>query len=479
MDYIQRFSKYLILYSLIIALLTYFIYSFFGIKGLSLILLVPLGLMLIVIGSQKWIYTVYLFLCWFIIEGVLRKWVFPDHSSHIFLFKYLILLCPMLYFIKRGVRLKKKEYPFYVLLLLYLMWGFLELLNPRISSSFELKVLGVMVHYSFIPLIYFIPFMLDSKEKIFKVLHFISIISIPIFILGIYQYFSPVDSTINKYVSDDIYIATVGDRARITSVFSYLSPYTSYLTLAMSVNFSLLLMGNNNKTSLIYLIISLSLGTLNVFMTGSRGVVYVVILIFICLMFLSIFFKLSKKRTLINMILVIIASFSVMLFTKSGETAYDNFMHRVKSKGEVRGRTIENILPLRYYDYSGLVGYGIGTTYQGAKRYIDDKGNMPYSEGEYERVFVEFGFIGLIIILLLRFRLFFFSFKSFKKIKDKQLKFLVLMLVIYQIPCILGFQSVIYNSTQNAIYWMIIGIIVSINRIIKTNDSKSFSVPAL
>jgi len=103
---------------------------------------------------------------------------------------------------------------------------------------------------------------------------------------------------------------------------------------------------------------------------------------------------------------------------------------------------------------------------------------MPrWIEEEPERILIEIGLVGFIIVMLLRFNLFYFSWKSFQKIKDRELKILALLLFVYQIPAVLGLSVVLFNWFQNAIYWIVIGLIVSINRIDKFNYARRYSIP--
>ena len=127
--------------------------------------------------------SVYLFFIWLIAEGILRKWVFPSLATELFFVKYILLVVPLLYFVSNGVKISKKEYPFYILILLYLVWGFFEIANPRLTNDLRVKLLGVMIHFAFIPLVYIVPFVLNSKPKVLNVLKILVIISIPIFIL--------------------------------------------------------------------------------------------------------------------------------------------------------------------------------------------------------------------------------------------------------------------------------------------------------
>ncbi len=138
------------------------------------------------------------------------------------------------------------------------------------------------------------------------------------------------------------------------------------------------------------------------------------------------------------------------------------------------------MLPNEQFDKSGLVGFGIGTAYQGASRFIKSRGEMPrHFESEYERVTLELGVVGLVIVVLLRISIFLFILKSFFKSRNRDAKIILTVLVLYQLPAIVGLQSIIYNTTQGAIYWFAIGLVVAINRLTKEQDAKSFSYPPM
>jgi hypothetical protein len=476
---LDRNNIILIIFALFI---TFLVKAFIGMKGALILLLVPISLIFIILGSSRWKLSIYLFMLWFIIEGALRKWFLPNYSSHIFLFKYIILLCPLFYFLKQGIRLNKHEYPFYASILIYILWGMFEVLNPVVSSDIKVKVLGVMIHYSFIPLIYIIPQMFSNKDKLFKIIFIIVLISIPIYILGVYQYLSPPYSTINKYVAEgeDLYIASIGGKARITSVFSYISPYTSYLIFSMSCTLMLIFSSMLKGIKYLFVLLSGALGFVNLFMTGSRGAVYSVIIIAIIYLCLLFAFNLYKRNKLILRIIVLaFLLIGISTYSNTMGTSIANFFDRAERVGGVGDRISRNIFPVYLTNQAGLFGMGIGVEYQGAKRFIKNS-NTPYVEGEYQKLIVELGLIGLLIVIIMRLHILYYTYKYFKRITDKNLKSVMLLLFIFQIPCVLGQLGIIYSSIQNAIYWMIVGLVVAVYRIDKkVNEAKNYRLSTM
>ena len=126
---------------------------FFNINGMALLMAAPVALFLLVIGSQRWELTVYIFLIWLILEGAFRKWVFPEYSSQIFLLKYILIACPIFHFLVNSSNIKKKDYPFFAVLMIYFLWGIFQTINPIATKDIRVKTLGLMIHYAFIPLL--------------------------------------------------------------------------------------------------------------------------------------------------------------------------------------------------------------------------------------------------------------------------------------------------------------------------------------
>jgi len=399
--------------------MVFFINTYIGFRGMVLIAFTFVSILLMLIGATKWKLSLYFFLLWFILEGIFRKWIAPEYSTSLFFVKYGILLGPFIHFISKGIKISKKEYPFYWIILLYLFWGLLEVLNPRLTTDLRVKILGLMIHFSFIPLIYVIPKLLNNKSAIINLFKSIVIVSIPIFILGVYQYYSSPDSEINTYVAQDAFRARVGEHVRITGVFSYITPYTSYLTFSMVIIIAVFLMGGNSLFINLLLISAASLGIVNIIMTGSRGAFLSTVLI--ALGFFLFYFKdgiKNKKKEFMAFILMLVLSICVVSFTDIGKDSFSSFQQRARTSGGIGDRLVDIFTPYKYFSSAGMVGFGIGTTYQGSGRFISDFKDMPTTfEEETERIFLEIGLIGFMILFILRIVLLLYTYRVLKKFK--------------------------------------------------------------
>jgi len=152
-------------------------------------------------------------------------------------------------------------------------------------------------------------------------------------------------------------------------------------------------------------------------------------------------------------------------YTEMGAEAYSTFKSRLVGSTDLGWRFKDNYNFGSYISRAGIVGYGLGTTYQGAASFITDWKDMPYAESENSKIIVEMGLIGFLIINLLRLSIFYYSYRVFNMTKIYSLKLLLAVFLIIQIPTVLAFNNVIYVYMENLIYWLIIGIVVSINRI--------------
>lgn len=448
--------------------------------GVSLLILI--GLPIFFVSALKWRLSSYFFFLYLLLEGIFRKWIMPEYSTPLFFVKHIALVGPYFYLFTRGVKITKKDYPFLGILLCYLIWGVLEALNFRVTTDLRVQILGLITHFWFVPLIFLVPALLNTEGKILRFFKVIAYTSLPIFILGIVQHFSPYFSWINKYAPsqaiEEQSLAFVGDYIRITGVFSYITPYNIYLSFVLIILLYLLLIRRLDKFEMPILLVALSLGITNLVMTGSRAP----FVIFIGQALLLLFFSLKgrfkwRKRVFIRFALVIPTLLLIMSYTDMGRKSLSALIERAQASGDTKSRLIGTYTSFfRFIPDAGLVGYGIGTAYQGANNLVEDWKDMPRNfEVEWERIVLEMGLIGLIIVLLLRFYILFYSWRTFKKIKTYELKFIALIVFLFQIPVLFG-ANIVFNYLEDIKYWFLLGLLVSVNRLERNNAAKSLSI---
>lgn len=462
-----------------------FLRFFLGMQFAALIVFFAILIVSVLfLSTLKWRLLSYFFFSWLLLEGIFRKWIMPNYSTELFFVKHFLLLGPYFYMFTRRIKISKKHYPFLGLLLAYFAWGILEAINFRVTTDFRVQILGLITHFWFVPLIFLVPMVLDTEGKISKFFKITSYISIPVFILGVIQYYSSASSTLNMYVPSSViadkFIAGVGGFVRITGVFSYITPYTTYLGISLMLILYLLITPGLKKFEIVILCVAISLGITNLIMTGSRAPVAVFLIQAIPFLLFSLKGRLKvRKKIFIRLALVIPVLIFVFLFTDTGKDALSAFIDRTKTFSyDVAPRLKDNFTPLKFLPDAGLAGYGIGTAYQGSMALVQDWGDMPREfEEEWERIVLELGLIGFVIVMLLRTYIFFYSWKVFKRIKSYELKLIALLVLLHQLFVFAG-SNITFNYFENIIYWFLIGLLVSVSRLERNNAAKGSGISA-
>lgn len=413
-------------------------------------------------------------LIWIIIDGVFRKWVFPQWSTPIFTIKYILfgLLYGVFFFHSRFF-VPRIKYFYQVVIVILVVWCALYLFYSVFPTSLLVKIFGVINYLFFIPLTLVVPYYFNSLGRIEALIKFLAYISIPIFIIGIMQYFLPPDHILNYLPNEDQKINRVAEFTRSLSIFSFVKIYNVYL-LFVIVTFTsyIFFLTNAGRNSWFYITLMV-FAMLNMFMTGSRLPLFVS-LIFIIIIFAYIFLQIRAMRKSIMVIAFLGLCLSFLLYNYSNtmKTAVDAFFKRIEfveavaEKGiknySAKSRLLDRVTIFKYSEQAGLLGFGIGTTYQGTGSVlVNHRTDVPFEE-EGERVVLEIGVIGGIILLLLRFFILVYSLNVLFKIKDIQFALLIIPFVIYLIPSVFFLGNNTFNYFDGFSYWFSFAMVISI-----------------
>ncbi|WP_372368071.1 hypothetical protein [Candidatus Uabimicrobium sp. HlEnr_7] len=435
-------------------------------SGSSLYLSVFLvGFLCFAVSMVQWRLSMYFFFAWLLVEGAFRKWFLPGLATPLIFVKYAMIIGP---FIRCLIKNKiSYNFPFIPMIIVYAFWGLIEFSNWRATSDIRIFLIGAMIHFSFISLIIIIPRLLDTREKIWNFFRWGAILSIPILLLGMYQYSLPQGHFLNKYVGDDSNIASVLGKARITSTFSYIGPFGQYLTILFGFLMILIMQEKNKILSTVYYGCFLA-AWLNTFMTASRGVVI------ISFIYVLGFIVLSRSREnilwrkfVVRLFVAGMLTIAMFMFTQIGQDSSQRLLERFSrgnQKGEIAYR-IYKMVRVAKLQNAGLVGYGIGTEFQGIKRILDIRRKFGISfEGEKDRLVAGIGLVGYIIVIIMRVVIFFWIWKVFLRIRDQSLR----LILVFSVICLTqGFLlgGVIYNFLASVQYWFSLGLAVSILQI--------------
>lgn len=420
-------------------------------------------------------------LIWLLLEGIFRKWFFYSLAGPLFYIKYILFgLTYILYFLNYfSLPSITKIYQYFILM--FVLICCFGLLHNKLNNSILVGIIGIIVHLLFIPIIHLNQFLFINLNSINVFSKVLAYISIPICILGMIQFYLPVDHILNGFTNEDQLISRVATFTRISSIFSFVKIYNAYLLFSITFLGVVLLNKLLKNERIIIYVVSIILLIINMFMTGSRlplmlaGFNFAIIGLYAFLNFNTLR-KTVFVTFLFGTISVVFLYFTTTLVSDPIDATIWRFekaesRHRTESTGytDLQLRMEERLDIFKYSDEASWFGYGIGMTYQGAKSFI--KNPIPfYFEEEGERIVLELGLIGGIIILLMRLAFFIFAFGFLKNCKSVEIKLFLLALTLLITPPLLTIQMTTFSYLENFFYYFSFGLIIALYKIY-TNES--------
>ncbi len=150
---------------------------------------------------------------------------------------------------------------------------------------------------------------------------------------------------------------------------------------------------------------------------------------------------------------------------------YNNFMQRLGEKGEQdikRRIKTAYIEPFNFSEYAGIFGYGAGSAYQGSLQFVENEeawGDMPRAfEPEPGRLILEYGILGFLLILILRWSILLSFLKKFLILKNIKLKYLSLLIFLYFIPAGVMLAQLNFDTEKNLFFWFLGGFLFLFDR---------------
>lgn len=348
--------------------------------------------------SHEFIKIIIFIFLFTIFSGAIRKWVISNKTIGNGILFMQILVPFSLLFINGGLKNWRIGKAIFLFLLFILI---LCVLNP-LNLTFYHGVLGLLLHLNFFFIIFFY---LNNRlrfqfEIILNVFVFSALAQLALVFL---QFSSPADSFINTYADVEAVggIATVGNSARVSGTFSYISGFTGYLLFHSLLVWAMIKVGYKS----IYTLIMLSGGMIACFMSGARSATYLYLII---IAVISIVENRALRAVVLDVKLFLPVAIMMLLFLGIGsskfmkviDNSFSGFMERrdrgVESGEEnqrIFGDIVEVINFRGKYPYYGV---GLGSTYQGATKlfgiseYVTDYG---FFESEFIRIILEGGLL--------------------------------------------------------------------------------------
>jgi len=408
-----------------------------------------------------------LFALLIILQGALRKWWLPGLSTPLYIAKDVALMGALVLFgARNGFHLPRPLRT----TMLPALWGsfaFLVLLQsfngnfPSIIGS----AVGARSYLLYTTLLILMPVAMESIRRPRRwVLGIAFAVVIPIMILGIYQYNQPIDVWINQYVSDDQQLAAVSGRPRITGTFSYLGGMASFLTTSLFLGIALTITGflYNQRLYKWVGIVVFGLALIVAPMNGSRGVVLGA-LVPLPLVLYALFKKRGGGVAVAGLaFLILVGGYTITQSTWASQ-GWDALQERAENASD-RDTRVNSMLmdPVKKIPVGGLVGYGTGSTHQGAG-FLAPGGRINISgvhyEGEFGRVIIELGVVGGALYFILKLMIAWLAWQALLRAATPWHTLLgILTFSALFLPVISG--MIVFNHISGAIYWLCAGIAV-------------------
>jgi hypothetical protein len=432
--------------------------------------LIVVATIIVLVALAQWQRAVLFFMMWFLVEGAVRKWV-PGLGKAGFFIGHLIIGGAYLGYLndrlRRGARLIPPA-PFNWVLLALLVWGTLQVVNPA-SLGISVWLLGMVTYFFFIPLAYMIPAVFPSKQRLLSFLEWFTFACIPILVLGVIQYYLPVSSILNVLPWGGVQAAAfVGRHVRISATFANSGAYAVFLTFLILLTLYLISLKGRSRKSLIVLYFVLSGAFLNAFMTGSRGAVGFAVISGAMFVVLSGMISLSTLRWWLPR-LITAAIFLIVIFTQTAMGREAIMSLQSRGTRDIGERLSLAMKFYRFAPMAGLMGIGLGATYQGRQEIAEGE-VAPGTHDEIDRIFVELGPIGFLLAYGLRFVIVWQFWLLFRRLQDHELRLLALIGFLYGLSTLNG--SLVFNYVVQKLFWFDAGLLLLLPRLDSASPSR-------
>ena len=177
--------------------------------------------------------------------------------------------------------------------------------NPTLPNLL-VGVLGFKAYFLYVPLIFVVPAVFRDDAELARFLKRYILIVFPVVLLSLAQFFSPAGSVLNTYAqpTDSASISTFGSSkyVRITGTFSYISGYTAYLLVATILILMILTTTRWRFRGNLVIFAALGMVLLGIMMSGSRGPIFLLALVFPIYWWLAVVRERQSGQTFVRLL---------------------------------------------------------------------------------------------------------------------------------------------------------------------------------
>jgi hypothetical protein len=419
-----------------------------------------------------------------VIEGALRKWVFPGSQDLVYFAKDVILLGAYVGFWNDRERLGPRSSlspGIAAALGLAAFFGALQIFNPRLPSL-ALGILGFKSYFLYAPLIFVLPATFADDATLARFLKLYLLLPIPIGLLAGLQFFSPGSSMLNVYArggADTISTFGTSTHVRVTGTFSYISGYSAFLLASAILLMTVFATLRWRLRGHLLLYGAFAMTLLGMLMTGSRGPIFILMVLFPAYWVLAVGREAGGAATA-GRLLVVVTLLGLFVANAVPE-ALTAFRGRAASGEDFAGRLVSPFAaPLHILDEAGVLGFGIGSTHQAATALLGRGADYNWlggaaPEAESGKVMLELGPMGFAFVYFLRIQLAVFALRQALRLRTRFHRALATGAFLQALVAIPG--AAIFDPTGALYYWFAVGLLAVAVRLDAAVVEPAFAPP--
>jgi hypothetical protein len=346
--------------------------------------------------------------------------------------------------------------------------------------------MGLKAYFLYAPVAFILPYAFKSREHLFILIRRYIVMAIPVAVLGFLQIMAGPESSLNTYVSHSedapallAHFGSTEDLVRTAGTFSYISGYTAFLGsvgfLAIGYNMAQGWRLKNNMMPLVAL--TLVVGAM--FTTGSRAPIYILLTTAPVILWLAATSRVLPGGTAMRFIFLV--PIMALIAVNVSPQAFQAFMERAAEADSASMRIFSPIdQTMGALSNAPALGIGIGTTHPSALTIMGAESAWwinedLLTEDEMARVTVELGLIGLLVTYVVRLLVAVFAVRCATSFKDPAYRALGIALAVHLAVGII--TPIILNATAGLYYWGSLGVLLAMQRLEQSANSRAKSVP--